>query len=179
MEADSDIPEGRRGVRVFRHGLVDKAAEMAEAMTDDQIRGSDGVRNGVRIFDDHHAQCQKISDHEDFERELYGYERSPTETYKAYVAKKREPVAMFVTIVGYCPMLMTVVANAKEEHQSSTSVLHNSGHPPTNVVQDMESWRKAILELESLVRTPETETLLRQFAITADDSKNHCETDPS
>ena len=34
-EGDSDVPEERRGVRVFRHGSVDKAAEMAEAMMDD------------------------------------------------------------------------------------------------------------------------------------------------
>ena len=36
-EAASDIPEERRGVRVFRRGLVVQAAEMADAMTDDQI----------------------------------------------------------------------------------------------------------------------------------------------
>ena len=36
-EADSDILEKRRGVRVFRHGFEDKAAQIAEAMTDDQM----------------------------------------------------------------------------------------------------------------------------------------------
>ena len=78
------------GVRVCRHGLVDKAAEMDEAETDEQIRGFDGVRNIMQLFDDHCAPVQKISDHEDFERAVSGYERSSTETCTAYVAKKRE-----------------------------------------------------------------------------------------
>ena len=75
---------------MFRHGLVDTAAKMAEAKTDDQIRGSDGVRNILQFFDDHCAPYQKISDHEDFERAVNGYERSSTETHTAYVTKKRE-----------------------------------------------------------------------------------------
>ena len=44
---------------VFRHGLVNKAAEIAEGMTDDQIRGSDGVRNTIKLFDDHCAPYKK------------------------------------------------------------------------------------------------------------------------
>ena len=87
---NSDILEDRCGVRVFRHGLVDNSAKMPEAVTDDQIRGSDGVRNMMQLFDDHHAPYQKIPDHEDFERADYRYERPSTETYTAYVTKKRE-----------------------------------------------------------------------------------------
>ena len=92
VQADSDVLQERRGVCVFTHGLVDKAAQMVEAMTDDQIRGSDGVKNMIKFFDDHHAPHQKISDHEYFEHAVYGYERSSVETYLAYVIKKRESV---------------------------------------------------------------------------------------
>ena len=79
--------EERRGVRVFRHGLVDKAAEMVDAVTHDQIRGSDGARN-VKQFPT--SRRARISDHEDFERAVYGSERSSTETHAACVVKKRE-----------------------------------------------------------------------------------------
>ena len=52
-DADSDTPEERRSVRVSRHVLVDKVAERAEAMTDEHIRGSDGVRNIKQFLDSH------------------------------------------------------------------------------------------------------------------------------
>ena len=55
---------------------VHKAAEMAEAMTDDQIRGTEGVRNMFKFFDDHPEPYQQISGHENFERAVYGNERS-------------------------------------------------------------------------------------------------------
>ena len=71
-EADSDILEERRGT------------------TDDPIRVSDGVRNITKFFDDHCAPDQNITDHEDFNRAVYGYEGSSTETYMAYFTKKRE-----------------------------------------------------------------------------------------
>ena len=45
-----------------------------QSMTDDQIRGSDGVRNIMQFIDDY-APYPKISDHEDFERAAHGHER--------------------------------------------------------------------------------------------------------
>ena len=89
-DADSDTPEERRSVLVSRHVLVDKAAERAEAMTDEHIRGSDGVRNITQFLDSHYAPYQKISDREDFERGVYGYEWSSAGTCTAYLTEKRE-----------------------------------------------------------------------------------------
>ena len=44
----------------------------------------------LQFSDNHHPPRQKNSDHEDFERSVFGYERSSTETYTANVRKKRE-----------------------------------------------------------------------------------------
>ena len=61
----------------------------AEAAADDQIRGSDDLRNVFKFFDDHNEPYQRISDREDFEHAVHGYERSSTDTNTAYLAKKR------------------------------------------------------------------------------------------
>ena len=70
-EADSDILEERRGT------------------TDDPIRVSDGVRNITKFFDDHCAPDQNITDHEDFNRAVYGYEGSSTEGRTSRTSQRR------------------------------------------------------------------------------------------
>ena len=47
-----------------------------------------------------------------------------------------------------------------------------------NVAQDLESWKEAFQEPEPFVRSSDTEALIRQFAITADDSEDRCNTNP-
>ena len=56
-----------------------------------------------------------------------------------------------------------------QEQQSSTLILHSFGHPLMNVAQDIS---KLDGEKRSQNRNPETEALLRLYAITADDSKS-------
>ena len=53
---------------------------MAEAIMDDQIRGS-GVRNIFLFFDDHYPPYKKISNPEDFDSAVYRDTRSSTEMY--------------------------------------------------------------------------------------------------
>ena len=43
----------------FRHVLVDKAGEKADAMTDDEIRESDAVRNCLQFFDPENLRSRR------------------------------------------------------------------------------------------------------------------------
>ena len=84
------FPRNDAASECFGTALWTRLQRGAEAMVDDQIQGSDGVRNIVQFFDDHHAPYQTIIDHEDFQCAVHAYERSSTETYTACGTKKRE-----------------------------------------------------------------------------------------
>ena len=68
--------------------------------------------------------------------------------------------------------LRTVGENSKN---SSTMVLRSSGHQLMNVAQDMKHWDETFPESGPFIRTPETDTFLRQFAITEVDSLTRCQ----
>ena len=89
------------------------------------------------------------------------------------------PMGLLRTLGAVVDLERLHITHTRHEQQCSTLVLHSSGHTLMNVAQDMESWREAFFELELAVRTLETEALVLQFAITADDSPNRGETDPS
>ena len=68
--------------------------------------------------------------------------------------------------------LRTAGENSKN---SSTMVLRSSGHQLMNVPQDMKNWEEAFPESGPFIRTPETDTLLRQSAITEVNSLTRCQ----
>ena len=92
---DANIPNERMGVLVFRTGLTGLAAELAEALPDNDLRDPDGLERTIAFFANHYEPSNVISGLDDFEAALYGTTRGARETLSEYILNKLARIARY------------------------------------------------------------------------------------
>eukprot|EP00971_Amphidinium_carterae_P050766 999724-Amphidinium_carterae.1 len=84
---DTDLTRARHGVRLFR-SLTGKAAQLAECLSDEEIKSADGLQKILDYFDQLYDGYLAIARDCDVEDAIYGGQKKSNETFISYCQRK-------------------------------------------------------------------------------------------
>lgn len=85
---DSELPDERKGVRLFRAFQGDAAASIAGGISDEPLRSTTGVEDILEVFDNAHKALMDIQKDGNFEKVFYVNSRRGDEQYIADFSRK-------------------------------------------------------------------------------------------